>query len=78
MTPWGEVPSCRSDPVAVEDEPELSPLFSEIQFTPEDLLDGFERIQKRSILDDPVVVKAKKMRGKQADRAFCRPLRQLD
>ena len=45
---------------------------------PEDLLDGFERIQKRSILDDPVVVKAKKVRGKQAYRAFCRPLRQLD
>ena len=61
-----------------DDDLELLPLLFEVQLAPQDLLHGFERIQKRPILDDPVVVKAKKMRGKQADRAFCRPLRQLD
>ena len=36
----------------------------EIELAPQDLLHGLERIQKRPILDDPAVVKAKKMRGK--------------
>jgi hypothetical protein len=68
----------RSNRRAQQEEAALLPFFFEVQFTPQDLLHGLECIQKCPILDDPVVVEAKKMRGKQADRAFCRPLRQLD
>src|SRR6516225_6011942 len=70
--------SMRQRPFRPSDQCSIGALiFVQVELSPEDLLNGLERIHDRAILHDPVVPKSKEMRGKEAHDAPSRLLRRV-